>query len=296
VKSRPGEGSVFSVYLTFSPGAVQLPESSFPAVLAKTFTSDKVWVVDDDQLIVDLCEIIFSKNKIDHVCFNSPVTLLNTDWDPAVKYILMDMRMPDISGVVLCEMMREKVAPDVKIFAMTAQVLPEELNAVIQQGFDGVIMKPFRENDLLAIFLSADIVSDDTEPEFEEVHHGDVIYESEESDPLITLDTTVVEKMTFGDPEMLRTILIRFKQDCENDMVDLAKASTARDLSLLRLIVHRIAGRTAQMGSSQMASAFRELEISIAQAVSLDLKLQQSIASLILRLKRLMVVVEGRIA
>jgi signal transduction histidine kinase/CheY-like chemotaxis protein len=296
VKSRPGEGSVFSVYLTFSPGAVQLPESSAPAVLAKNFTSDKVWVVDDDQLIVDLCEIIFSKNKIDHVCFNSPVTLLNTDWDPAVKYILMDMRMPDISGVVLCEMMREKVAPEVKIFAMTAQVLPEELDAVIQQGFDGVIMKPFRENDLLAIFLGADIVSDNTEPEFEEVHHSGIFYESEDADPMITLDTTVVEKMTFGDPEMLRTILIRFRQDCEDDMIDLAIAAKAGDLSLSRLIVHRIAGRTAQMGSVQMASAFREMEITIAAAVSLDVILQQSIAGLIFKLKALMEVVKSRTA
>ena len=103
--------------------------------------------------------------------------------------------------------------------AMTAQVLPEELEAVLGQGFDGLIMKPFRENDLLAVFSTDDNFAEESFAE-ENVVEGEETGSgkeetgktAEETDPLeeanpvegtdtsdIALDTSVVEKMTFGD-------------------------------------------------------------------------------------------------
>lgn len=287
VKSKLGEGSVFSVYLTFNPGAIQLPESTIIASADKVYLRDKVWVVDDDQLIVDLCEIIFTRKNISHLCFNSPTALLDAEWDPAVKYILMDMRMPGISGARLCELMREKIAKDVKIYAMTAQVLPEELNEVLKQGFDGVIMKPFREADLLQIFINNEVINDATTNDPAIVIEKDP---EEKTDDLkdITFDTSVIEKMTFGDHELLQKILVRFKEDCDNDMNELHKGVKAGDLALARLILHRIAGRTAQMGSKQLASEFREMEITLSESDSINEALENQIDLLILKLRSLM--------
>lgn len=294
VKSKLGEGSTFTVYLSFSPGAIQLPETTLAEPAQKIYTKDKVWVVDDDQLIVDLCEIIFTNKGISHLCFNSPAALLDAEWDPAVKYILMDMRMPEISGARLCQLMRENIAEDVKIYAMTAQVLPEELDAVLKQGFDGLIMKPFRENDLLQVFINDDehvmnehVIVEENESVREEVK--DLAFTG------ITFDTTVVEKMTFGDQELLQKILVRFKEDCDNDMEELQEGVKADDLSLARLIIHRIAGRTAQMGSKQLASEFREMEISLSESDSLNEALENRIELLILKLRSLMQLVALRI-
>ena len=350
VKSKPGKGSTFTVYLTYKPAALQLEESIVDVVAEKIYTQDKVWVVDDDQLIVDLCEIIFTKNNIPHVCFNAPAKLLAAKWDPAVKYILMDMRMPEYSGSKLCELMRGIIPADVKIYAMTAQVLPEELEAVIEQGFDGVIMKPFREDDLLDILNTvpanrADIVpkednqenaekeddqqntakeADRENPAEEENYEKALVNDNKEnltreSNPgylteetnqenglqakeqtsgygsCISLDTSVVEKMTFGDTELLQNILKRFKEDCNNDMDELQKSIIAEDISLARLIVHRIAGRTAQMGSGQMAAEYREMEIILSHATDITGELREDLDLLILKLRSLMVLVDSRI-
>ncbi|HEY0175142.1 MAG TPA: ATP-binding protein, partial [Pedobacter sp.] len=198
VKSKPGSGSTFTVYLTFKEANEQQAESSVPVITRKINTADKVWVVDDDQLILDLCEIIFNKRGISHVCFNSPAEVLSAEWDPTVKYMLMDMRMPEISGVELCHLMRERIPADVKIYAMTAQVLPEELEAVLQQGFDGLIMKPFRENDLLAVFGTEEgtTIEKIVKEPVGEVKTGPDLSG-------IEMDISVIEKMTFGDAELL---------------------------------------------------------------------------------------------
>lgn len=277
VKSSPGAGSIFTVYLTFRAAEIQQAEKLSPQVSRQLNTKDKVWVVDDDRLILDLCEIIFNKNHIPLLCFNAPADVLAAGWDPEVKYMLIDMRMPEISGIQLCQLMRKRVPADVKLYAMTAQVLPEELEAVLEQGFDGLIMKPFRESDLLSIFSTEGVV--------QEIPVASVV----------ELDTSVVEKMTFGDHELLLKILGRFKEDSQNDMAELQQSVAAGDLPLSRLIVHRVAGRTAQMGSGQLAAEFRTAEQEFADAEHMDQELKEKAGTLIVKLHSLMKLVDLKI-
>ena len=303
VKSKQGEGSAFTVYLTFAVAAQQSIEDQV-STTRKTYTNDKVWVVDDDQLILDLCGIIFSKRGIAYECFNSPLKMMDAALDTTVKYILMDMRMPELSGVELCQIMRDRIPWDLKIYAMTAQVLPEELEAVLKQGFDGLIMKPFRETDLLTV-----LETEETELKETERHPSDTkevsATEEEISAPgqaaqsdfsEVSFDTSVIEKMTFGDAGLLLKILNRFKEDCRDDMLALEDSLKDDDQPMARLIIHRIAGRTAQMGSGKLAAGFRQMEIDLAASGTIDGPLKKQIHALIADLNYLMTLVDEKIA
>lgn len=292
VKSKPAEGSVFTVYLTFKVAAIPVGDNKAPQLSEKIYVKDKVWVVDDDRLILDLCQLIFTKKNIAHVCFNTPAAMLAAVWDPEVKYILMDMRMPEISGAELCSLMKAKIPLDVKVYAMTAQVLPEELESVLQQGFDGLIMKPFRESDLLDVFSTTRLPENAAQQE-----KVKLVPEKQSTDEFsgIALDTTVVEKMTFGDQELLLSILNRFKEDCKHDMVELQQSIHTNDQPLARLIVHRIAGRTAQMGSGQLAAEFRTMEIELSEVNDVGQEQQDKLEHLIKRLGLLMQLVDQKI-
>lgn len=271
VKSKPGEGSTFTVYLTMEVGdEAQLPEN-VPVLLDGPVLSGKVWVVDDDRLILNLCEMIFSRHGMAYRCFNDPHALLNETWDSEVSLILMDMRMPGLSGRELCQQMRRKIPREVKIYAMTAQVLPEELESVLDQGFDGLLMKPFREMDLLAV-LQGSTAEQQLKPELQvEQDLSNEKYESaSEEVETIDFDTSVVEKMTFGDAVLLLKILNRFKEDTLLDSEALSKALETNDFEEARLIVHRIAGRSAQMGAAKLAAEFRLMEIRIAEAGQIE--------------------------
>ncbi len=253
VKSKPGEGSVFTVYLTFTEATV--PEIEHLQVVQYPELSDrKVWIVDDDQLILDLCKLIFERHHIAYRSFNSPSQLLNATWDHDVEYVLMDMRMPEMNGLELCRLLREKVGKQVRIYAITAQVLPDEREHLLSNGFDGLVMKPFREAELLQA-----LQHDEADPAA-----------GEPLDEALQMDLSVLRKMTFGDEEQLHKILLRFKEDCHYDAQEMRKSLTEGDIETLSLLSHRLAGRTAQVGARALAASFREMELELRNSDNLE--------------------------
>jgi signal transduction histidine kinase/CheY-like chemotaxis protein len=281
VKSKKGQGSSFTFYLTFQYTEAPVAESSLQEHVLQT-EGNAVWMVDDDQLILDLCSLIFKKNKFNFTCYNSPDAMLNAEWDPAVKFLLMDIRMPKMSGLELCRAMRSKVGQSVKIFAMTAQVLPEERASLLAGGFDGLIRKPFRENDLLGIFNKerADEVEAVVLEDFSGLP-GEVLF-----------DPSYLEKMTFGDQEQLKKILNRFLMDCRDDRSELLQCLDAGDINQVSLLLHRLAGRLGQIGSRELGNAFRIMEIEVNDSIevhqALDEEQQEAILHLAADLQRLL--------
>lgn len=236
-KSDPGMGSSFTVYLTFRLNTE--PVTALKAQPAVPVVGSEIWVVDDDQLILDLCSLIFERHNISYRCFNTPSAMLAAELHGQVRYLLMDMRMPEMSGKQLYTLMKPRLSPEVKVYAVTAQALPEEQQGLLDQGFDGIMIKPFREQELIALF--------------DESAEGN-------------FDPGYLEKMTFGDEEQLRKVLDRFVTDSLAD-INALKEGKAETQSLL---VHRLAGRIAQIGSRDLAAAFRELEIDIDAGLPAD--------------------------
>jgi signal transduction histidine kinase/FixJ family two-component response regulator len=241
VKSKPGIGTTFNIYLKYAETEERINEALDLEHYA-IVNPGTVWVIDDDRLILDLCGLIFEKNKIHYKSFNHVADILNEAPDADLKYVLVDMRLPEMTGLELSHLLKKKLPKNVKFYAITAQVLPEEREMVLSEGFDGLILKPFRAIDLLSIFDKTEIMTE--KPEF---------------------DFSSIEKMTFGDQQMLEKILKRFKQDCLDDTVALKKHLSQNNQDKCRLLVHRLAGRIAQMGSKTLATALRELEIEIAE-------------------------------
>lgn len=65
--------------------------------------------------------------------------------------LLLDISMPTVSGLTLCQQLRaQSEMAHLKIMAYTAHALPEELAQLTSAGFDKVLIKPIRSQDLLA--------------------------------------------------------------------------------------------------------------------------------------------------
>ncbi|WP_421945916.1 hybrid sensor histidine kinase/response regulator [Pedobacter sp.] len=267
VKSKPSVGTTFNIYLTYQYTEEHVNDALDLEHYA-IVNPGTVWIIDDDKLILDLCGFIFGKNNIPHKSFNQVTDILKEDVAPDLKYVLIDMRMPEMTGIELCHLLKKKLPANVRFYAITAQVLPEEREMVLSDGFDGLIMKPFQAVDLLSIFDKTEIVGEVTE-----------------------FDFSSIEKMTFGDQQMLEKILNRFKLDCVNDSAELLKYLEENNQDKSRLIVHRLAGRTAQMGAKTLAEAFRELEIDIAE-YGLNDKRKKEINLQLKKLEGLIAVIE----
>ncbi|HTM97243.1 MAG TPA: ATP-binding protein [Pedobacter sp.] len=265
VKSEINKGTTFSVYLKYIRADNQL-QKPVELLTNQLENKGKVWVIDDDKLILDLCELIFERNEIPYRSFNDVTDILAEPVDESIKYVLIDMRLPKMSGIDLCGLLRERMPADVKFYAITAQVLPDERAAVWNEGFNGIITKPFSERDLLAIF---EPLANTTE-----------------------LDKSLMEKMTMGDKQMQKKIITRFKHDSEEDAEVLKECLTNGDRQKARLIIHRLAGRLAQIGAKDLAAEFRKMEVSIDQKESIDEACRMAILVLLASLEQLLVVIE----
>jgi len=257
VKSSPGKGSLFTVYLAYK---ITAPPVIVPDDLKKPNVFEGlVWIVDDDRLILDLCGIIFKKNSIPFHRFETPSALLANEVAHDLRFVFMDIRMPEMDGITLCRLLREKVGNLVKIYAITAQVLPDEREFLLENGFDGLLMKPFREEELLSILSN----------------------NSQQENTGTTFDFTTLKKMTMGDEKLLQAIIVRFKTDSIDDIALATQAMKDGRISDVILIVHRLAGRIAQIGHRELSGTFRKLEIRIGRSKVLNEELANELSGLL---------------
>ena len=89
-----------------------------------------------------------------HECASALSTLgYLRHWIP--EYILLDIRMPDIDGIALAAMIRQKCPPGaVKLIAYTALAQAEDVARIGASGFDGILIKPVSLEDMTDVFGS----------------------------------------------------------------------------------------------------------------------------------------------
>lgn len=224
VRSELGKGAQFSISIPVEISSDA--KSDIPTKLLISNTTNMVWVVDDDKLIRDLCGAIFKKNNIKHQLFAHPKEMLHAKIPIQLKWIFVDINMPDIDGKTLLPLMRNRVSRDVKIIAFTAQVLPHDKKELIELGFDDVLSKPFLVDELLNM-LAVNINN------FE----GQFILEDKIIDAFIT--------------------------DTSKDIQDITSLMITDDRKEIAFILHKLSSRLLQLEYKEQGLNVRTLELEI---------------------------------
>ena len=241
VTSKPGEGTTFIVNSLLQKADIPLVPADDVSKTINPFKG-KVWLVDDDAFILKWCASVLQMNNIRHRTFSSAEEVLNHPWDQEVTVVLTDMRMPGMNGAELCARLRKVVPAHVRFYVLTAQALPEERAVLMKLGFDGILMKPFHSNELLKL-----LQENNPEPILE----------------IENLDFSTISEMTFGDESLLREILEQFVKDMRHDVVELQVNIDSEQFVNITEVMHKLAGRTGQMGIRNLAEKLRRTEISL---------------------------------
>jgi CheY-like chemotaxis protein len=170
--------------------------------------------------------------------------LLNEKPDAEVTHILMDIRMPEINGVELCHELHKKYDGTIKFVALTAHVLPQEKTELLKEGFDAILSKPFREHELLSLF---------------NLVHGGNGKNAETPE----LDLSTLRSMTLGDEALFQSIVNQFIEETEHDVSRLNENLSGLNAIAVREVIHKLAGRTGQMGMSSLSSQLKEIEVNL---------------------------------
>ncbi len=105
----------------------------------------KILGIDDNQDLLDLCEVTLSSEGHEFTAINNGKEGLQTIKDKKFDLVLLDLSMPGFSGEdVLDALVKEGIMNKQKIVIFTASTASEiEFGPLLEKGVHSIITKPF---------------------------------------------------------------------------------------------------------------------------------------------------------
>jgi signal transduction histidine kinase/CheY-like chemotaxis protein len=108
----------------------------------------RVMVVDDEPGVALLCERLLSGAEFLSRSSTDPRAALELLKSEPFDLLLVDIRMPEISGFDVIQQARE-LQPEIAILAITGFGTVETAIQALRRGVDGLLLKPFQKDELL---------------------------------------------------------------------------------------------------------------------------------------------------
>jgi two-component system sensor histidine kinase/response regulator len=169
--------------------------------------------------------------------------------------VLMDIQMPVMGGVEATQKIREaerQSGGHVPIIAMTAHAMAGDADKYLSAGMDGYISKPVR-----AGFLRAEI---DRLAQSHTAAPPGPIQQEEKNVPIAIIDLTELLARVENDRELMRELLLIFKEEFPRHLQDLRAAVDSLDCEKVATAAHTLKGMLANLAASAAAGAAARLE------------------------------------
>ncbi|MDO5680943.1 MAG: nitrogen regulation protein NR(I) [Pelistega sp.] len=114
----------------------------------------KIWVIDDDQGIRWVLDKALQKAGLQARTFENSASLLSALEYEKPDVLVTDIRMPDISGLELLALLKQKI-PDLLVIVMTAYTDLDSTVQAFQEGAFDYLAKPFDINDAVKLIKRA---------------------------------------------------------------------------------------------------------------------------------------------
>ena len=111
----------------------------------------KLLAVDDDPLILDYLQNLFSDLPLDITTVSNPLRFWDTLKETQPDLVLLDIDMPEVTGLELCRLIRADADwADLPILVLTGTVHPANVSALFAAGADDYVAKPVVGPELVA--------------------------------------------------------------------------------------------------------------------------------------------------
>jgi signal transduction histidine kinase len=151
VKSEKGIGSEFSFTIPYRPAGSNKYKIRASRIPGHTdWSSKKCLIVNDNKDVVIYLRKILIDTGIELESVRSgPEAIDRVTQDPAIDVVLLDMQMPEMSGIELTREMR-KIRKDLKVIVQTAYIFENDKDIILEAGCDACLIKPVRKEQLLS--------------------------------------------------------------------------------------------------------------------------------------------------
>jgi two-component system response regulator HydG len=113
----------------------------------------KILVVDDDRVVLKAVTQILERAGYQVVAIDDAVEALSASKDPSIDAAVLDIKMPNLSGMDLLKAIKA-ARPDVEVIMMTAFATAETAVAAVKAGAYDYLTKPFENIDEVSLTVA----------------------------------------------------------------------------------------------------------------------------------------------
>ncbi len=275
IQSELGKGSTFSALIVFEVSAIQHEVKKAEVLdesLLEHLKTLKILLVEDNEFnrmvaedtlndIIPGIEIHKAVNGQDAVD-----RLKNELFD----IVLMDIQMPVMDGLTATKTIRNTLtepANKVKIIAMTANVMQEDVREYLEIGMNAYVSKPFHPRELLmkmseVVGKAAPVGKTNTPPPA-------TAPEPEVSQSPVT-DMLFIKQFTNGNPEKIKKYTTLFLENAPKLLQQIENSLNAKDHAAIKIAAHSFKPQLTYMGVKENISNIAQIEHLADEKASLD--------------------------
>ncbi|HLU88722.1 MAG TPA: ATP-binding protein [Cyclobacteriaceae bacterium] len=253
VESKEGVGTKIDVVI---PAKTTEPNVDRNAMEGHSYSIEglNILVIDDDPIGLKFVNLLLTSKGANVTSYKGGVDFRDNFQEGDFDLALMDLQMPEVSGYQALQILRSKPGyKTIPALAITANVFAKEKEKLEEEGFDGLVLKPFKESELLlqiakAMKLPPVNVSPATVPETPVRSQGE------------PYDLSDLEKFCMNDKEMLEEVVVDFYSETVQNLIDMNKALDVQDYQTIRNIAHQLSSRLGQLKipSAQLAKQLEQ--------------------------------------
>ncbi|MBL8921621.1 MAG: sigma-54-dependent Fis family transcriptional regulator [Myxococcaceae bacterium] len=113
----------------------------------------RVLVVDDDRIVLRAASEILSREGYSVVAMDDAVEGLSAAKDPTIDVAVLDIKMPNLSGMDLLKAFKQS-RPEIEVIMMTAFATVETAVEAVKAGAYDYLTKPFESIDVLSLAVA----------------------------------------------------------------------------------------------------------------------------------------------
>lgn len=270
--SKSGEGTQVTVSIPTTL-LEKKEESAVHEVSSNVVGNLKVLLVDDDEMGLKFTSLLFSGLGAEVVAYSGGIEFMNNFVEEDFDLVLLDIQMPEIDGYQVFKSLRSNEKyQQVPIVAMTANVFTKDRESMIKEGFNGVLLKPFNETELVNIIV--EFVKPDKEEVLLAAPEKLIPYLSSEDEgrnPTSDYSLVDIRKFCMGDEALFKEVVEGFYTQTGLDLIMMNKACDEEDYETIQFIAHQLSSRLGQLQFKYKDLA-KEIELDLKRNSTQDIQ------------------------
>lgn len=250
LESKPGKGSVFTLVFPVEKTG-KLKDPPIEITNGKTqeaivnFAGKKVWIIDDDQTLLEMTSAILKSAGMEVHSFNDPQKALHSFTKDSADLLVMDIQMPVLNGIELLKQIQKKNGRPITAIAMSGM----DAGPNGYEGFAAFIPKPFHPQTLLDVISGQEKELTVVENRKDKVTSSPNGYNLEQ-----------LAAFAAGDPESLRQILVSLIHSGRENTSLFRKYIQDQNKDALSALSHKMLTLFRQMEATDIVDLLSRLE------------------------------------